>query len=229
MRARVLLLPLALAAALVSGCTTTPGATPTPTPTPTTNGLEALSADEIIKKSTDALDSAKSFRAKGVGVSEGTKIEIDLQFAGDDVKGTIKSGGLNVEVISVSGASYMKADAEFWKTFLPDNMEATVLPLVAGKYVKVPAGSAGGLVPKAAELFESNKTWSKDGTTTVNGKPAITVTDGDNKVNISLVGTPYPLNIVSKEGTIELSDYDAAVTISAPPPAEVFDLAALIP
>jgi hypothetical protein len=229
MRARVLLLPLALAAVLVSGCTTTPGATPTPTPTPTTNGLEALSADEIIKKSTDALDAAKSFRAKGTGVSDGTKMEIDIQFAGDDVKGTITAEGFDVEIISVSGASYMKADAEFWKTFLPDNIEATALPLLAGKYVKVPAGSAGGLVPKAADLYESNKTWSKDGTTTVNGKPAVTVTDGDNKVNVSLVGTPYPLNIVSKEGTIELSEFDVGATIAAPPAAEVFDLSAFIP
>ena len=60
MRARMLLVPLAAAAALLAGCTTT-----TPqvnvTPTPTTNGLESMTADEILDKAIEALSDAKSF------------------------------------------------------------------------------------------------------------------------------------------------------------------------
>ena len=75
MRARMLLVPLAAAAALLAGCTTT-----TPqvnvTPTPTTNGLESMTADEILDKAIEALSDAKSFRAVGKGESDGQAIEV---------------------------------------------------------------------------------------------------------------------------------------------------------
>ena len=42
MRARVLLVPIVLAAAFLSGCTTgAPGTDPTPTPSVTSNGVES--------------------------------------------------------------------------------------------------------------------------------------------------------------------------------------------
>jgi hypothetical protein len=221
MRARMLLVPLAAAAALLAGCTTT---TPQVTPTPTTNGLEALTAEEILDKATDALGDAKSFRAVGKGESDGQAIEVDLTFAGDDAKGKITFDGSTVDVVQVAGSSYMKADETFWKMFLPAEAQAMALPLIAGKYVKVP--SAQSIIPSVEDLLKPEGTVTKGEVTTVGAKPAITVQTTDGKLHVSLVGQPYPIDIVSDEGTIEFKDVDADVTITAPPAAEVFDLSA---
>ena len=221
MRARMLLVPLAAAAALLAGCTTT-----TPqvnvTPTPTTNGLEAKSADEILDASIDALGDAKSFRAVGKGESDGQAIEVDLTFAGDDAKGKITFDGTSVDVVQASGAAYLKGGEEFWKMFLPAEVQAMALPLVAGKYVKVP--SSQNIIPSVEDLLKPEGSLKKGEVTTVGGTPAITIEDGANKMHVSLIGKPYPIDLVSDEGTIEFKDVDADVTIAAPPAAEVVDL-----
>jgi len=223
MRARMLLVPLAAAAALLAGCTTTPAVNATPTPT--TNGLESLTADEILDKATDALTDAKSFRVSGKGESDGQALEVDLTFAGDDAEGTITFDGLKVDVVQAGGAAYMKAGEEFWKTFLPAEAQALALPLVAGKYVKVP--STESIIPSIEDLLKPEGSVTKGEVTTVGGKPAIAVETTDGKLHVSLVGKPYPIDIVSDEGTIEFSDIDKDVTIAAPPASEVFDISSL--
>ncbi len=221
MRARMLLVPLAAAAALLAGCTTT-----TPqvnvTPTPTTNGLESMTADEILDKAIEALSDAKSFRAVGKGESDGQAIEVDLAFAGDDAKGKITFDGISVDVVQASGAAYMKAGEDFWKMFLPAEVQAMALPLVAGKYVKVP--SSQSLIPSVEDLLKPEGSLKKGEVTTVGDKPAITIEDGADKMHVSLIGKPYPIDLVSDEGTIEFKDVDADLTIAAPPAAEVVDL-----
>ena len=118
----------------------------------------------------------------------------------------------------------MKADETFWKMFLPAEVQAMALPLIAGKYVKVP--SAQSIIPSVEDLLKPEGTVTKGEVTTVGTKPAITLETTDGKMHVSLVGQPYPIDIVSDEGTIEFKDVDADVTITAPPAAEVFDLSA---
>ncbi len=223
MRVRMLLVPLLAATALLAGCTTANPST-NPTPTPTSNGLESKTADEILAAATAALKDAKSFRAKGKGESDGQAIEVDLLFAGSDVKGTITLQGASVEVIQSGGASYLKADAEFWKMFLPAEVQALALPLVTGKYVKVPATQS--VIPSIDVLLKPEGTVTKGEQTTVDGKKVITVETKDGKLHVSLEGKPYPVDLVSDDGTIEFSDIDADATVTAPPASEVFDLSA---
>jgi hypothetical protein len=223
MRARFLLVPFVAAVALLAGCTTTPPVNVTPTPT--TNGLEAMTAEEILDKAVEALGDAKSFRAVGKAESDGKAIEVDLTFAGDDAKGTITFEGVAVEVVQASGAAYMKADQAFWKMFLPAEVQGLALPLIAGKYVKVP--SSENIIPSVEDLLKPNGSLKKGEVTTIGGKPAITIEDGDGKMHISLIGKPYPIDLVSDAGTIEFKDIDADVTITAPPAAEVVDLSSL--
>jgi hypothetical protein len=221
MRARILLVPLVAAAALLAGCTT---ATPPVAPTPTTNGLEALSADEILTKATAALEEAKSFKVSGKGAMEGQTVEIDLTFAGDDLEGSITMDGMAIDAVLVGDAAYMKAEEDFWKLFLPAEVQPLALPLIAGKYVKLPASQLP--LPKAGDLLKPEGSVTKGAVTTVAGKPAIELTSEGGKLNVSLIGKPYPISLVGDEGTIEFTDFDAAVTIEAPPAAEVFDLSA---
>jgi|SoiMethySBSTD1v2_1073268.scaffolds.fasta_scaffold240350_3 hypothetical protein len=223
MRLRILLVPLVASAALLAGCTTANPST-NATPTPTSNGLEAKTADEILTAATQALKDAKSFRAKGKGESDGQPVEVDLLFAGSDVKGTITFDGASVEVIQAGGASYLKADAEFWKMFLPAEVQSLALPLVTGKYVKVPSNQSP--IPTVDMMLKPLGDVTKGEQTTVAGKKVITVETADGKLHVSLEGKPYPVDLVSDDGTIEFTDIDADATVSAPAASEVFDLSA---
>jgi hypothetical protein len=222
MRVRILLVPFVAAAALLAGCTT---GTPAAIPTPTTNGLESLSADEILAKAIDAVKSASSFRVGGTGEVDGDKTDIDLLVAGDDVKGSVTTGGIKAELVRVSGAAYLKAPEELWKANLPADIQALVLPLVAGKFVKLPA-SVSSLLPSVDDVIKPSGAVTKGDVTTIGGKPAITLKTTDGSMHVSLVGKPYPIDIVSAAGTVTFSGIDAGEKITAPAAAEVFDLSA---
>jgi hypothetical protein len=225
MRLRMLLLPAVASVALLAGCAGTP--TPEASPTPTTNGLDALEADEILQKATDALDEAGSFRLSGSGEEEGQPVEVDAVFAGDLLQGTFTTSGLEIEIIVAQEGTYLKAGEELWESFsamLPPDA-ANVVPLLSGKWVKIPQGADGGLVPQASDFLTPSGDFTKGDVTEYDGHPAITLVDeDDSKLYISLVGEPYPLAIESAEGTLEFSEIGEDAEIEAPTGADVVDL-----
>jgi hypothetical protein len=224
----MLLLPAVASVALLAGCTGTPS--PEPTPTPTTNGLDALEADEILQKATDALDEAGSFRLSGTGQTDGQAAEIDAVFAGDLLQGTFTVEGVEIEIIVAQEGTFVKAGEEMWQQMLPlapDDLQA-VLPMLAGKYVKIPQGMDGGLVPDSSDFLKPEGEFTKGEVTDYKGKPAITLKDDESTLYISLVGEPYPLAIESPDGTMEFSEIGEDAEIEAPPASDVLDLATLI-
>ena len=85
------------------------------------------------------------------------------------------------------------------------------------------------LVPTKDGLLEPEGSLTKGEITTVNGQPAITLSDSKGKLNFSLLGKPYPIDLTDdKSNKLEFSDFDASVTITAPPTADVVDVTALI-
>lgn len=233
MRARVLLVPLVVAAAFLAGCANaTPGTDPTPTPT--TNGIEALTADEILAKSTEALNKATSYRVTGSAEEEGTKATIDLTVAGKNVKGTIKAEGMEIEVVQVDGQTFLKADA-LWESllgaFVQDKAQLNLaLTAIKGKYVKAPADddSLSSFIPKPEELLkpEGGGAFTKGAVTTIDGKSVITLTDTKgNKLYVANTGEPYPVRLESANGDkIDIVEVGASATITAPSAAEVVDI-----
>jgi hypothetical protein len=237
MRARVLLVPLVMAAAFLAGCTSNaPGATATSTPTPTSNGVDALTADEILAKATEAIGKASSFRIKGSAVEDGTKVAIDLVSVGKNTKGTVTGEGMTFDIVQVDGVSYVKAD-EFWRlmlaTFIKDEAQRTMAgAALKGKYVKAPADKADDLksfVPAADDLLKAEGAVTKGEATTIDGKPAITLTDASgNKIYVATTGEPYPLRVEAKTGEkMEIVEIGANATITAPAAADILDLEAL--
>jgi len=226
MRARLLLVPFVAAAALLAGCTNT--TTPQVIPTPTTNGLEGMTADEILAKAQGALDEAKSFRVKGPVVVEGQTLIVDLVFAGSDVKGTMTVSGVALDVVRAGGGTYVKAPVLVWAALLPAEVQAMLPPGIETKYLKLPSPLAE-LVPTKDGLIEPEGSLTKGEITTVNGQPAITLSDSKGKLNISLLGKPYPIDLTDdKSNKLEFSEFDASVTITAPPTADVVDAAAFL-
>jgi hypothetical protein len=208
-------------AALVAGCT----AKPAPAPTPTTNGMDALEASAILDASEQALLAAKSFHVSGSGDDNGDKVQVDLVFAGNDKKGTMTIGDATFEVLVAGGTEYFKGDSKLWSNFITDETTLqTVLPLVQGKWVSLPAGQSFDLEIK--DILKPEGTLSKGDIKDVDGQKVIALKDSanDGELDVALTGKPYPLQIVSKDGTLKFTDIDKDVTIAKPDPADVFDL-----
>ncbi len=227
MRVRMLLVPVVATAAFLAGCTT---ATPEPTPSPSTNGVEALEADEILERAQDALRDATSFRVQGKGEVDGEVAELDLLLAGESVEGTVVFEGFEVELVVIDGEeTYVKAGDELWSTFLPPDVQETALPLLSGKFVKLPADAGADIAPSVDDLASFDGDYTKGEIVDVDGVQAITLIDEDGgELFVAIEGEPYPLKYVSDEGTVEYLDIDEDVTIEAPDASEVLDLEALM-
>ena len=233
MRARLVMVLAALgAAAFVAGCANTPGGSTTPTPTPiiNDNGVSALAANEILEKAKTALGDAKSVRIKGSATEAGEKMELDFKISGEDLSATISGSGLSMEIIKIGTDVYMKADS-LWETFLSGQPQ--VLALIKGKYLKIPATDERfkqfTQITDPDELLKPEGNLSKGQTKTINGKPAIGLVDDKDKstLYISTVDEPLPLRVEDESGSGLDFTYDEAVTVTAPPAAEVVDASKL--
>lgn len=236
MKIRVLALPLLAGAAFLAGCTGAPNTTPTPTPT--SNGVEALAAADIVTKSTDALNKASSYRLKGSVTDNGAAVQIDMLVVGADRKMNVTAVGLTMEVLKISGATYVKSD-DFWaqvaSAAIPDQAQRTqALTLIKGKYVKLTAEletQLADFVPDAETILKpSSGAYTKGEATTIDGKPAITLTDADgNKLYVATTGEPYALRLETKTGDkIDVLEIGNKATITAPSASDVIDSALFI-
>jgi hypothetical protein len=230
MRARLVLVPIALAAALVAGCSTKSGGEGTTTPpAPSDNGVASLTADEILARATTALASAKSFKVKGDATDDGTKVSLDAQFSGKDFKGTFSGDGMQFEIIRIGNDVYVKAPDDVWKNLLPG--QDAVLALLRGKYVKIdatnPAFAGLGDSIDVNEIMKTEGAVTKGEAKVVNGVPTIALKDAaGNTIYVATQGEPYPIRFEAKagEGSVDMTDFNASATVTAPPAAEVFDL-----
>jgi hypothetical protein len=235
MRARLVLIPIAMAAALVAGCNTGGGdPQATPTPTPSDNGVAALSAEEILNKAKTALAGAESFHVKGTGDDDGSPITVDVRFVGDDFAGTIAAEGLTTEVIRLGQDIYLKAPDDFWKRVLPPGQDAALI-LLRGKYVKGPAShpQLSGLADLADtdDMIAPQGTFTKGEVKTVAGSPAIGLVDsqGGSVLYISTVGEPVPLRLEGPNNTaLDFTEYGLVAPIEAPPATETLDISSFL-
>jgi hypothetical protein len=237
MRATRYLIPLAVVAALVAGCSSKKdGAAATPTTAPADNGIAALSATEIAAKAATALQNAPSVHIKGSITSEGETTTIDIKMSKHDGVGTISISGSTIEITKVSGDVYLKADANFWKNFAGDKGDL-VATLLQGKYLKASTSdeNLGALASffDTSELLKATGTLSKGETKVVNGLNAIAVIDNDatggGTLWVATQGEPYPLRMeaTSGGGALDFTDYGTAVEVKTPPADQVIDLAQL--
>lgn len=243
MRVKVLLVPIVASVALLSACTPSGSAEPTAEPTPTTNGIESLSAEEILERAGEALEDAASYTLTGsVEFAETVSLGLDLTYADDDIQGTVDFLGAEVNVIKVGGTLYINADPSFWISAIKDFLPAATADELSGLsdqlsdgWASAPAALAGPFVPIPLSvddiLGEDAVTapLTKGEPTTLDGAPVITITDADGATfTVALTGEPYLLEIGSTEvdEPIVFSDFDKEVTIEEP--ADSFDLLTVI-
>ncbi|MDY7087941.1 MAG: hypothetical protein SYR96_22900 [Actinomycetota bacterium] len=230
---------LAAAALLATGCAGQKDdagtADPAAPAAPAGNGVEALEAAQILEKAKAALTQAKSFHFKGSMKADEGKIGLDFKIAGEDVFGTMSLDGPKVQLLAVDGKKYIKPDAAFWKMSGGAEQGPVVAQLVGDRWVLVKAGdkSFEGMfsTTDVSELLEPEGTVTKGAVKDVDGKPAITLTDGGadgGTLYIATTGEPYPLKLegpTPADGALTFTEFgETFADIKAPATADVVDL-----
>jgi hypothetical protein len=225
----------AVAAMSVSACASSSSST---------SALAGLSADQIVQKSVADLKAASSVRITGKVVSSGQNIAVDLtDVAAQGCQGTIglaasatstsKAVSGTADIIEADSTVYMKLSESF---FTSAGLPASDFSDVSGKYIKLASGSDLASFAQLCNPSTLSTAFSKQdtgfvsaGTTTINGQPALAFKQPKNPSNgtvyVSQTATPQIVRIAGPagQGSINFSDYNVHVTITAPPASEVID------
>lgn len=243
-RGTALILSTALGAGALAGCG---GSDPEPGPAAPTSStaamskLAGLSADQVLAKTKAAAQSAKSVRVMGEISQQGQSIVIDLKLTGvARGSGTLTLDGGRIDLVRLGNDIYFKADAKTLANTVAQG-NAQLVKLIAGRYIKASITTPGfdnfvGLL----DLVEFEKgVLSPDGKISrvdgkpVDGVPTVGLKDNDAKdggvLYVADRGEPYPLRIepASGPGVVTMSDWNADVTVTAPPADQVIDAKSL--
>lgn len=212
-----LTLAVSLAVVLAAGCGSSSSSG---------GGVASKSPVQIVQAAKVAASSAVSTHVTGSIVSDGKPISLDMElFAGKGGKGKVTLEGLSVRLIAIGDEIYVNGSAPFYKR-LADGAAARLLQ---GKWLKVPTDSGDfGSFAKLTNLDEfvgstlaSHGELSSAGRSTIDGVPAVGVTDRTRQgtLYVAATGTPYPLEIVRRGangGTLSFGDWNKPVTLTPP-------------
>ncbi|MFF2081843.1 hypothetical protein ACFVXG_44615 [Kitasatospora sp. NPDC058162] len=220
----------------------TPTATPTPTPTVAKLDTDTLTAKQIEQKAQDAISAATSLKMTGKIPSDDGVINMNMAM---DTKGNCQGnmampGMGSFEIISDGKQSFLKPDAQFWKTFGGPKGDA-VAELFKGRYL---TGFDGDPQMKpmldfckltwASEMLAGDKgsTPTKGTAGTINGIKTFSLKEKDEKgeemlLHVATEGKFYPVRMEkttgSDKGQIDFTDFDKPVTVQLPSPDNVID------
>ncbi|MFD8870788.1 MULTISPECIES: hypothetical protein [unclassified Streptomyces] len=205
--------------------------------------LEKLTGPQIANKAMKAMKSATSLTTDLDGIVDGGSMKYHMSSdSKGECAGKVSMGADGgVELIKTGGLVYMKFDRAFWKSQGGED-GAAAAEAIGERWTKSKASGADAkdftaFCDSDAMLagFEAGPNLARKGeTTTVDGKPAITLTetDGDETYTtyVATEGKPYILKMVIKggkePGTVTFSDFDKPVDAKAPT-GDIVDLDAL--
>lgn len=207
-----------------------------------TNGVGKLSATRIEKKSRAAAEKADSVKLSGNVVSKGVNYRLHLRLKRDGgATGKVSKGRSTFALLRVGKDLFLKADADFWARQEkggrePSKSDVQAAGKLDGKYVKVPPGDPAykqlsGFADMRAlleGLLAMNGKREVGDHGEVGGVRTIRVQAGEGGggiVDISLIGTPYPMRVErgGGAGTLELDDWNKEFSLRAPARKHVVD------
>lgn len=221
---------------LTTGCGASSGerTTGSASASSSSNGVAAKSADEILAAATAAAKQQSSVHVVGAQTSGTDTTKLDLTLVRDKgATGTISMGGNEIQLITVGGSVYMKADKKFWTQF----GSAAAAAVIGDRWVKASAtnssfadlASLGDFTSSLGSFLKPTSTLTKGEEKTVDGTPAIGLVDGSGTLWVATDGEPLPIKIQPKAGTdgMTFSDWGADVTITPPAEKDTLDLSKL--
>ena len=194
---------------------------------------ESRTGAEVASAAADALEQAGSAHAAG-SIGTGAEAQsIDLQLQGEDVVGTLTMGGQTIQLLTVGGASYLQAGADFWTG---SGVPAEAAGQLDGQWVVVPPEAAaefaaltlGGLAdelrnPSDGAFEDEVRTDQLDGQDVLVARQA-----NGSEVYVAAEDPQYPLKTTTTGADAEsvtLDRFGEQVEITAP--ADALDLSEL--
>lgn len=216
------------------------GATAATTAQP--SALEGLSAEQVLEKARAAAKAAKSVHVTGE-VKGTPSLTLDLTLAGaTGGRGAIEINGGHVDVVLIGEDVYFKADRQILTQAIGAGGEEAV-KLIGDRYIKAKAtderfkeiANFVNLEGFVEQLLTPEGTIKRVDGKPVDGVRTVGLLDQDKQnggtMYVADEGTPYPLLLESpsagQQGNVRLSDWDADVTVAAPPDDQVVDLGKL--
>ena len=206
-----------------------------------TNGVGKLTAKQIESKARKAAKAADAVRLSGSVASKGSSYRIDMRLKDNGGVGEVAAkDGPRFELLRVSKALYLKADAEFWvgseKAGKRSDTDREAARKLEGKYVRVPASD-----PSYKQLSGfTDMRVLLDGLLTLDGKRDV----GDRKevgglrtvqvragegsggtLDVSLIGKPYPLRLArgGDAGVVEMAEWNKDFALREPKKNQIVD------
>ncbi|MFJ4919624.1 hypothetical protein [Streptomyces sp. NPDC088725] len=243
-RARRAALPVALCAGLatvLTACGEDPDAG--------TNGVGKLSATQIEHRAQTAAGSAAAVRLSGALVTEGQTYKLNMRLKKTGGTGSVTLKNDTFELLRVEDELFLKADAGFWSHGSGDgdsksgNADSQAADKLNDKYVKVPQDDPsykqlrgftdmkvllGGLLALNGDLNKGDRD-------KIGGVRTIKVAAGEDgaggTLDVSLMGTAYPLRLVRAggAGTLTLSDWGKDFPLEAPAKGQTVDYGSKLP
>jgi len=224
-------------AILTSACAShTPGPGSTASPgavvpaTPASNGIAAKPAAKIVKTAFTTLESAESVRVYGSFRDSGARYKLDVTMGPGGMRGTMTApfhGAklATVDMVLTHGKFYARSST-LWRQV----GGAGLASLIGDRWVILPASKLSGFPFANAKTFikllnqHSLKSLKHAHVarvkTTVDGQPAIELSEGGAAVYIATTGQPYPLEIRQGSHNVLHFQYSGLpVSIAAPPHA----------
>ncbi|MCX4666697.1 hypothetical protein OG453_08440 [Streptomyces sp. NBC_01381] len=204
-----------------------------------------MSGAEIADKAVKTTSDAKSLRVAGKVTDEETgldSMDMALDTSGKCAGAISTTDEGSMELIVPGGTVYMKYDEKFLRAQSKGEPAAdtqAAVDMLADRWVKTKATSSDAkdiagfcdLDVLLADFKDVNSAAHRGGTTTVDGTPAIKLTENDGKEKYTLYvateGKPYLLKVDQTTGgkpeSLTFSDYDKPVK-TTPPTGDVLDL-----
>ncbi|SEG72603.1 hypothetical protein SAMN04489712_11018 [Thermomonospora echinospora] len=236
-RKPAVLVMLLLGGLLTAGCDDDgaaagePGAASTSAqPTAAVNGVERLTAQEILDRAGQASLAAGSVRMRGGFGKGGLQFRMDVRSSAPDrAMGEVTFGDNSLHLVRIGRTVYMKADDAFWREL----GGRAVVDMMSGKYLKATIDDTNLRKLKAftdhrellGDALRSTGALTKGTTAMVGWNSVITLKGGDiGNIYVSTVGQPYVLQLEGTEKErLDFSDYGVPVSITPPPPNTVID------
>jgi hypothetical protein len=214
------------------------GATPSTSAATSADPLARLSALEVAKEALADTKAATSVHLAGTVTDSGQTITLSetIVHSGTECSGTYSVRGKGtVQIVLLGTTLWMKPDDTSWRS---NGIPAAALPRVSGKWFRT-STSALAAMCSISKLFgmklpTSDPNMFKDPVTTPGGKVlTLELMDGPGGASFYVTDTAHPLITrfdspqYGGTGSVDLTGYGAAVTITAPPASEVITLSGL--
>jgi hypothetical protein len=197
-------------------------------------GVSGQSAQELLRHARSQLTHAATVRISGSGTDKGSKIKLNMTYAGKTAAGTVTLNGGRIRVLAAKGHSYFKGSDKFYQQAAGKNA-SQFKAVVNGRWILIDEQSKdfdgleaftnkktflGGLAKKLTGNLEKGKEGR------VSGIDCISLRDASGTLWLNVANGSI-VRLVTDDGQALNFDYHRARPAKPPKQEDVFDLASL--